>query len=261
MEQVAWTFRYSLEGFLKRTLFVAQTPREEAALVEAVLASWARPDEVARETLPERVRAALQAKTSAFRQTEEGEWQMRLPSEDDLQLRALRYLQETGTPQKQGDILRHLQAATGRGRGELMSRLDLDSDPRFARLEMGEWVLTEWELPTHMNEVAAATMMNDETEVPNMSELATVDTLKEIAADNAKLPVAKMIEGVLTLVNQMATDLSARNRGLADEVVSLFDSEDLDGIKVLMGERKRLEALSVDLEALVAKWSAQEEQA
>ncbi|MGB8954461.1 MAG: hypothetical protein WCC10_03755 [Tumebacillaceae bacterium] len=159
LQQGAWTFRYSLEGFLKRTLFAAGTPLAESVLIDAVLSNWAGSDELSRETLPDRVRAALRARSGAFRPEGEEGWTLRDAQGDELHRGAYAFLKDASTPQKQGDILRHLQAATGRGRGELMSRLDLEADLRFARLETGEWLLTEWEL---INDAVATLMVESE---------------------------------------------------------------------------------------------------
>ena len=168
LQQGAWTFRYSLEGFLKRALFAAETPLAEQELIEAVLCNWAGSDEKSRETLPDRVRAALRARSGAFRPEGEERWTLRDAQGDELHGGAYAFLKDTGAPQKQGDILRHLQTATGRGRGELMSRLDLEADQRFVRLETGEWLLTEWEL---INDAVAALMVESEQRRASLQDL------------------------------------------------------------------------------------------
>jgi hypothetical protein len=146
LQQGAWTFRYSLEGFLKRVLRIATGPMSEAELVEAVHSEWAVQSEKSLDTIPDRVRAALLSRNGCFRKLDDERYALREHSGDDLSERAYEFLKQVGHPQKQGEILRHLQQSTGRNRGELMSRVDLDSDPRFARLEAGEYLLTEWEL-------------------------------------------------------------------------------------------------------------------
>jgi len=327
VQQGAWTFRYSLEGFLKRALYAASAPRTESQLTESVLRDWAAGDEKSRESVPDRVRASLRAKGGAFRLVGDDLYSLREAQGDDLQERAYHFLQESGVPQKQGEILRHLQGVTGRGRGELMSRLDLDSDPRFGRLESGEWLLVEWNL---VNDQIAAWMIElgqrraaredllalvadeehegqgqsavflpeldsrfavvgesvecllvepqaaaaveeavltaerttestQETEETKMNATTALDTtLTETAGEETTVqqPVGELLMDVLAQLVQAADRLQARNNGLAAEVVNLFDSEDLDGIKALMADRKRLEALNNDLHALVVKHAA-----
>lgn len=146
LQQGAWTFRYSLEGFLKRVLRIATSPMSETELVEAVHSEWTVHSEKSLDSIPDRVRAALQSRNGSFRKLDDERYALREHASDELSERAYQFLKESGRPQKQGEILRHLQQSTGRNRGELMSRVDLDSDPRFARLEAGEYLLTEWEL-------------------------------------------------------------------------------------------------------------------
>ena len=125
MQQSAWTFRYSLEGFLKRVLHRAAGPQNETELIESVRSNWAGTDEKSRESIPARVRASLQAKNGHFRRSSMAVV-LRSHVTDDLRDRAYHFVQETGKPQKHGEILRHLQQVTGRGRGDLVSRVHLE---------------------------------------------------------------------------------------------------------------------------------------
>lgn len=330
LQQSAWTFRYSLEGFLKRLLQGSETGRTESELVQEALSGYAAGDEKSLESIPARVRAALNAGHGAFVKTEEERHVLRAPIADELNDLSYRFLQEKGSPQKHGAILRHLQDATRRGRGELMSRVDLDRDPRFARLENGEWLLTEWEL---VNDAVAALMTEfgqrraeradllgllaeEETlqgktlifypeldprfaasgetvdcllvepeaaaavEMPvepiiepetiethtldkpterkedsQMSETMMMDTvITEEKMENASID--QLVTTVLAQLASASTTLTERNQEIPNEVLNLFNLEDLQGIEKLMNQRKRLAELAEDLQAVIAKWSA-----
>lgn len=329
LQQSAWTFRYSLEGFLKRVLHKAAGPQSESELIESVLADWAGEDEKSRESIPARVRASLQARNGAFQKQEQDRYVLRTQKTDDLCDRAYRYLQETGVPKKHGDILRHLQQVTGRGRGDLMSRVDLDNDPRFVRLEGGEWLLTEWELvhdaivnlmvdlgQRRAGREDLLTLIAEEDELrgkhfifqpeldprfavvgdqvdcllleseatasvektDNMEEEPTTETeerqMNDIttAFENAEVAAtAEAVETVETTENRVSTsefvdnallqlagicaDVQRRNEEVPNEVVTLFNLEDIEGIQSLMLQRKRIAALAEDLQAFIAKWS------
>ena len=305
VQQGAWAFRYSLEGFLKRTLFAAGTPLAEPVLISKVASNWAGSDEISRDTLPDRVRAALRARSGAFRPEGEESWTLRDALGDDLHSGAYAFLKDVCAPQKQGDILRHLQGVTGRGRGELMSRLDLEADLRFARLETGEWLLTEWEL---INDAVAALMVEseqrraslqdlldlfgaeqgqqflpeldprfavvgDQVECLLVQSLAAVTaphtyleeseekTMNETAVEfqqaeqETKVPTHALVDMVLAQLTITAKELQTRNQEIPTEVMVLFNEEDLKGIEALMLQRKRLEALTEDLQGLVRKWT------
>ncbi|KEO84452.1 hypothetical protein [Tumebacillus flagellatus] len=347
LQQGAWTFRYSLEGFLKRVLRVAAGPMSESELVDAVQSQWAGLGEKSLDSIPDRVRAALQSRNRSFLKLEDERYELRNAAEDELGERAYEFLKESGRPEKQGEILRHLQQSTGRNRGELMSRVDLDSDPRFARLESGEYLLTEWDLihdavaelmvelgsrraqRTDLLELvnadgifcpeldprfavageivecllvepeaaATAELLTEaapaqpeaepetqpldteldtehetdhvtehetdlETEESSMNALeTTVETTVETTTDETQpaVPTDKLVDVVLQQLTQAAEQLTSRNQELPNEVLSLFNLEDLKGIESLMQQRKRIGALAEDLSALVAKW--REEQA
>lgn len=339
LQQGTWTFRYSLTGFLKRALYVAQAPCSVEELVAAVMEKWAGPDEQTRDALHSRVHASLTMAGGAFASLDGDKHALRQTGGDELLDLAHAFLRVTGRPQKNGEILRHLQQATGRGRGELMSRVDLDSDPRFARLDGGEWLLTEWEpandtivqlmvemgqrrahradllalireeepfqgkhiifhpeLDPRFAEVgeqvdcllvedeaaaAAATeeadiaedhtaqdkILEEQTEEPNMNETATIDNQVTETVDTAEtaaqasangiagIPTAQLVDTILQQLAGTAHELNGRNEQLPNEVLTLFNSDDLQGIEKLMLQRKRIAALSEDLQALVAKWS------
>ncbi|MGZ4112929.1 MAG: hypothetical protein ACXVP5_10890 [Tumebacillaceae bacterium] len=320
LQQGAWTFRYSLEGFLKRLFHVSAGPRTESELVEAVLGEWAGEDEKSRETIPDRVRASLRAKFGAFIQLDDGRFALKTSVGDELQDLAYEFLKQSGCPQKNGEFFRHLQTVTGRGRGELMSRLDLDSDPRFARLEGGEWLLTEWELANEaianlmielgqrrasredllalieddgsnivrifhpeldprfalvdnlvecllVEAEAAATATTEqthteqteldkpekETEESQMNATATFETTTTNDTI-ANVTTSQLVDFVLSQLTQASTELQHRNLEIPNEVMALFNNEDLEGIQALMSQRKRIESLASDLQALVTKW-------
>jgi hypothetical protein len=318
LQQSAWTFRYSLEGFLKRLLHGREAGLGESELVEAVLSGYAAGDEKSLETIPARVRAALNAAHGAFVKTDDERVVLREPLTDELTEQCYRFLQSKGRPQKNGEILRHLQEVTGRGRGELMSRVDLDRDPRFVRLENGEWLLTEWEL---VNDAVAALMtelgqrradrsdllallaeeehwrgktlifypendprfaVSGETvecllvdqeaaertkpivdlsteskEDSDMSETMMMDTVITEEKKESDAKDDALIDSVLAMLTQAIATLNERNQEIPNEVLTLFNLEDLQGIEKLMTQRKRLMALAEDLQALVAKWSSE----
>jgi hypothetical protein len=314
LHQGAWTFRYSLEGFLKRVLRIAAGPMSETELVEAVRSGWAGPSEKSLDSIPDRVRAALQSRNGSFRKLDDERYALREHAGDDLSERAYEFLKESGRPEKQGEILRHLQQSTGRNRGELMSRVDLDSDPRFARLESGEYLLTEWELVHDAvadlmaelsqrradrqdlldlvggdgkfypeldprfavagdtvecllvePEAAAtaelleepsveATTGTNETEESLMNALETMATVDTNTEEKVQVPTDQLVDLVLEQLTQAASELASRNQGLPNEVLTLFNLDDLKGIESLMQQRKRIGALAEDLQALVAKW-------
>jgi hypothetical protein len=309
LQQGSWTFRYSLEGFLKRVLHCAPCPLTEEGLVETVLSEWAGPEQ-SRESIAARVRASLKAANGAFSAVGD-KYTLRQTAGDDLQNHAYQFLKATMRPQKHGDILRHLQQVTGRGRGELMSRFDLDCDPRFARLDGGEWLLTEWEpvndriaqlmveqgrRRAEINELlalleeqgekaehhifypeydprfalagsqvecllvepeaAAALDAVSKTEEQKMTEQTTLEHTHKAEADSlSAIPTRQIVSAVLNQLNQLTEELKRRNQEIPNEVLTLFDSEDLAGIEALMSERKRVGALADDLAHFVAKWS------
>jgi hypothetical protein len=318
MQRGAWTFRYSLEGFLKRSLHSSE-PKTLDELVDAVLREWAGPNErESREAIADRVSAALNARLSAFQKREDERFVLRRAASDELHDRAYAFLKEVGCPQKQGDILRHLQMVTGRGRGDLMSRINLDADARFVRLEGGEWLLSEWEL---LNDAIAALMvelgqrraqaadlialvveedagrmdnakflpeldprftahgdaiecllvepeaaaavdmlagtLQEDTEKMEEQQMNATETIthteeKKIFQD---IPTTELVQTALRLLTDVSAELQGRVADMPKEVLELFNLEDLHGIENLMQQRKRLEALSEDLQRVVAKWS------
>jgi hypothetical protein len=329
LQQGTWTFRYSLEGFLKRVLHSSETPRTESELVEAVLCDWTGEDEKAQSSsITARVRASLRGHGSAFRMLEDGRFALRTESVDDLVDEAYQFLKDSGRPQKQGEILRHLQEATGRERGELMSRIDLDRDARFARLEGGEWLLTEWELVNNAitqlmvelgqrrassedllslieeeDELRGKTLifypeldprfavvdgqvdcLEVQPEAATTAEETVVETLDEttyneepldkqgtdeeeadmtttifegVETNEEKVTVSTgmLVDHVLGQIATAAVELQTRDQEIPNEVLQLFNSEDLRGIESLMGQRKRIAELAEDLQAVIAKWS------
>lgn len=119
-----------------------------------------------------------------------------------------------------------------------MSRIDLERDWRFARLEEGVWVLTEWDLHTAGN--ATNERSGEEVTMNDQMDIVT-DIIIELEAYISKL--------------------QAREKEIPQDVIRKFESEDLQSIQKLMDERKRVAGMVNDLKALAAKWNGQNEAA
>ena len=187
-----------------------------------------------------------------------------------------------------------------------MSRLDLEADQRFARLETGEWLLTEWEL---INDAVATLMVESEQRRASRQDLldlfgaeqgqqflpeldprfavvgdqvecllvesfaaataphtyleeseektmnATEVEFQQQEQQETKVPTHALVDMVLAQLTITAKELQTRNQEIPTEVMALFNEEDLKGIEALMLQRKRLEALTEDLQGLVRKWT------
>ncbi|MFC4768866.1 hypothetical protein [Effusibacillus consociatus] len=234
MQQVIWSFRYSLEGALKRILYENGNPLSEEELAIIVAEEYSFREQRSRETLRMRIHKALNAPHGAFVQDGQ-KWTLRQLESDELHNEVYALFQYYRCPFKQGEVLRMLQQRTQRSKGELMSRVDLERDWRFARLEEGDWVLTEWELDS----------IDDSLE-PVKGE-ATMNQHEDLVT-----LVAAEIEGYLTQLQQ-------RDQEIPKEVIEKFNSEDLRSIERLMGEKKRIAGFIDDLQQLVNKWSQQKE--
>ncbi|MBE3551290.1 MAG: hypothetical protein IMX06_00220 [Kyrpidia tusciae] len=241
-DKAALSYRYSIEGSLKRALFLAGHPLTMSELAAAVKALGR--SELSDEDLQARLQAALTTAAGAF-EYEDGAWRLRKNGGSELGDLALQFLRQAGHPMKFGDILRHLQSVTRRSRGELMSRVDLDGDPRFARLDSGEWVLTDWpETMGSQNEVAVGTEMA-QGEGTTMSGGATEELVTQ---------TVRMIRDQLALLRE-------REQAISREALDCFYQEDLPGIERLMRERRSLTNLIHKLEGVAADLPASEEAA
>lgn len=230
LQRTSSPLRYSLEGFLKRLLYVHGGPMKEADIIQSVKDHWFTDGEKSKEKITERVQKILS--TGPFAQ-KEGGYVLQEAIHDEWHDIAYQFLAQGNMPQKQGEILRYLQQMTKRSRGELMSRIDFDADGRFARLESGEWVLTEWQL------------INDEEEQIVMKEMEGQ-------------PMNGNQDLVTTILSQMASylkQLEERNRQIPEEVMRYFHMDDLKGIEQLMQERKRNVDFFNDLQELMKKWN------
>ncbi|WP_018130398.1 hypothetical protein [Effusibacillus pohliae] len=230
LQQAIGLLRYSLEGALKRILYVQRRPLSEAELEAALAQESSFCEQWSREPLRVRMRKALQAPHGAFVQKNQL-WTLREAESDEVHNEIYALFSQSRVPMKQGEILRILQQRTQRSKGELMSRVNLESDWRFARLEEGEWVLTEWDLETLYQSVETGKeerKMNQHT-----------DLIDLIAAE---------MEG-------FKAQLQQRVQEIPREVVEKFNLEDLQAIEHLMAEKKRIAGFLGDLEQLLDKWS------
>lgn len=231
LNQMVWSLRYSLEGALKRVLFVCGQPQSEADLEREILQHHSFFEHRSREPLRTRIQKALTATHGCFVQNESG-WTLRELEEDPLHEEIYRLFQEQN-PLRQGEILRLLQQRTHRSKGELMSRIDLERDWRFARLEDGDWVLTEWELNT------------------------LTESTKSIKEEPAMNQQTDIVSAIIIELDEYFAKLQARDQEIPQDVIRKFESEDLAAIQALMEERKRVTGLLEDLKTLTDKWNGQ----
>lgn len=236
LDQMVWGLRYSLEGALKRLLYTNTRPLSEEELAATLSQDYLTPKQRSKEPLRMRIHQALTAPHGAFAQSGQG-FTLRKTEEDPLHEEVYRLFQNK-VPLKQGEILRLLQQRTNRSKGELMSRIDLERDWRFARLEEGDWVLTEWDLHT------AGNAANERTE-----EEVTMNEQTDIVTE------------IIMELEAYISKLQAREKEIPQDVIRKFESEDLRSIQKLMDERKRVAGMVNDLKALATKWSGQNEAA
>jgi hypothetical protein len=236
LDHTVWGPRYSLEGTLKRILFINARSLSEEELATVLLQNYRISEQRTKEPIRTRIHKALTAPHSAFEQNGNG-WTLRQTGEEPLHEEVYRLFQKQ-MPLKQGEILRLLQQRTNRSKGELMSRIDLERDWRFARLEEGDWVLTEWDLHTATEEVMERT--KGEGIMNGQQDIAT---------------------SIIMELEAYITKLLVREQEIPQDVIRKFESEDLQSIRKLMEERKRVVSMANDLKVLVAKWSAQNEAA
>lgn len=234
LQQTIWSLRYSLEGAIKRILFVSERPLSEEELETALMQNCVFREQRSKDNLGMRIRKALRAPHGAF-VPEGSNWTLRKTEHDALHDEVFSLFLQVRHPLKQGEILRLLQQKTHRSKGELMSRIDLERDWRFARLEDGDWVLTEWNLDAIEESVQTA---KEEPAMDNRTDLVA-----HIAAE---------LEGYLSQLQQ-------RSQEIPQEVVEKFNLEDLKSIEQLMEEKKRIAGFMNDLQELVARWSQRKE--
>ncbi|MDI3256210.1 MAG: hypothetical protein QJR01_00530 [Kyrpidia sp.] len=232
-DTAARSYQYSIEGSVKRVLFLAGRPMTVGELSEAVKALGR--NDLSEEDLRGRLEAALTTGTGAF-ECVEGAWRLRRGTQSELNDLAHDYLQQAGRPMKFGDILRHLQTMTHRSRGELMSRVDLDGDWRFARLASGEWVLTGWPETLAVVPEAAATAAQTEEEGWTMTGVATEELVLQ----------------TVRMIHEQLRRLRGREEAISREALECFYREDLSGIERLMRERRSVVNLIAKLDEVAA---------
>lgn len=236
LDYTVWGPRYSLEGTLKRLLYTNAHPLSEEELATALIHHNRISEPKTKETIPTRICKALTAPHSAFERSGNG-WTLRQSGEDPLHEEVYRLFRKP-FPLKQGEILRLLQQRTNRSKGELMSRIDLERDWRFSRLEEGDWVLTEWDL--HTDTGAVMERAKEETAMKEQKDIVT---------------------SIITELEATIMKLQARDEEIPQDVIRKFESEDLQSIRDLMEERKKIISMANDLQLLVAKWSGRNEAA
>ncbi|MBX6394243.1 MAG: hypothetical protein IRY98_00775 [Alicyclobacillaceae bacterium] len=241
------SYRYSIEGSLKRVLFEARRPMTVDELLAAVRAMGR--DDLPEDSLRQRLEAALTTGSGAF-VAAEGGWRLRTEVHSELNDLAYAYLSEQGRPAKFGDILRHLQMVTRRSRGELMSRVDLDGDWRFARLESGEWVLTDW--PPEQAETLTA---QHSVQVRDAGSVHSKGEARMVTGSGTELVVQQTIR----VIQEQLKRLRQREEEISQEALQCFYQEDLSGIERLMGERRAVVSLIAKLEDVANSLPASEE--
>lgn len=240
MQQLTWSLRYSLEGFLKQLLQKTSVSVSLDSLVQQTSSEWAANDSKASSTMEDRVIAALSNPNGPFIEVEGG-WRLKSDPLDELHQLARDFLSQHGAPQTHGEILRHIVALTKRSKGELMSRLDLDRYAEFARLESGEWVLSSWAI------------YELDIQQPSQTQQQTKDVKESnIFMDTHKDLVTLMLQELQAFEKQLAD----RNQEIPVEVMALFNQENIPGIEKLMVEKKRNSDFAEDLLQLTGKWLA-----
>lgn len=233
LQQLIWSLRYSLEGALKRVLYENQGSLPADVLETILSDNYSFREQKSKESLRMRIHKALHAAHGAFIQDNDL-WTLRQAEYDALHNEIYDLFLQLRRPLKQGELLRLLQQRTHRSKGELMSRVDLESDWRFARLEDGDWVLTEWDLDS----IDESQQVKEETAMNNQTDLITL-----ISAE----------------MEAFVTQLQQRDQEIPQQVLERFHSEDLKSIEQLMEEKKRISGFLVDLQQLVNKWSQRKE--
>jgi DNA-directed RNA polymerase delta subunit len=206
-------------------------------------------DDLPEDSLRQRLEAALTTGSGAF-VAAEGGWRLRTETHSELNDLAYAYLAEQGKPAKFGDILRHLQGVTRRSRGDLMSRVDLDGDWRFARLESGEWVLTDWSL-----EQVEAQTTDHETQVRNVGSNETEGEENMVTGTGTE----QVVQQTIRIIQEQLRRLRQREEEISQEALQCFYREDLPGIERLMGERRMVVSLIAKLEDVATSLPASEE--
>lgn len=240
MQQLTWSLRYSLEGFLKQLLQKTSVSVSLDSLVQQTSSEWAANDSKASSTMEDRVIAALSNPNGPFIKVEGG-WRLKSDPLDELHQLAHDFLSQHGAPQTHGEILRHIVALTKRSKGELMSRLDLDRYAEFARLESGEWVLSSWAI----------------YELDMQQQSQTQQQTKDVKESNIFMDSHKdLVTLMLQELQAFEKQLADRNQEIPVEVMALFNQENILGIEKLMVEKKRNSDFAQDLLQLMEKWLA-----
>lgn len=239
--QLQMTFSYSLEGALKRILFESPGSLSENEIVSNVETNYSIGEIRAKEPVRARIHKALTAPHSPFVE-DNGGWQLGSANGEPLHDVTYQLFRELQHPLKQGEILRLLQQRTHRSKGDLMSRVNLESDWRFARLEEGDWVLTEWDM-TGSRQTSAAENSQLSAPKEEISSMKSNDIVTSIAVE----------------LQEHLNHLDKRQQEIPQEVIQSFHSEDLKSIESLMVEKKKIEEFANDLRELMNKWSSQKE--
>ncbi|BCJ85345.1 hypothetical protein [Effusibacillus dendaii] len=231
LQDVISLHRYSLEGALKRIFYLRRSSLSIEELETILMDEYSFRESRSKESLRIRLQKSLQAQHGPF--VSDGDrWRLREVDADALHQEIYDLFQQSKQPMKQGELLRMLQQRMNRSKGELMSKVDLQRDWRFARLEEGEWVLTEWDLDT----VDVPKKGKEETKVSQTNDIVEL--------------VTHELEGYLD-------QLAQREQEIPQEVIRMFDLEDLSSIERLMQEKRRISSFASDLREMIAKWSRQ----
>lgn len=249
--------RYTLEGYIKRILYDAGRPISETELTQNIISCLGAPDSELDE-IQVRVHKALTRPNAPFL-VENGSWAVNFNLEkNQLNNRAVESLVLASAPQSYGRILEYIGLTTKRSRGDLMSQIDLDGDPRFCRLEDGQWVLTEWVLdpngyPETASELPFDSLMATPKHKEERIEMSTETELHAITSNEGvkkTLSIADFLNQLFGILNT----LEKRQGEIPTEVVKFFEAENLNAIQSLMTERKDLGELHKDLELLLQKY-------
>jgi hypothetical protein len=98
-------------------------------------------------------------------------------------------------------------------------------------------------------------MSENTTAFENNEVAATAEAEVTTATEETRIATAELVDNVLLQLAGLCADVQRRNEELPNEVVNLFNLDDLEGIQSLMLQRKRISALAEDMQALIAKWS------
>ncbi|UOF89762.1 hypothetical protein LSG31_18085 [Fodinisporobacter ferrooxydans] len=145
----------------------------------------------------------------------------------DLHTVIVTYLEQTHRACTFADILEHLQDTTRRSRGELMSRINLENDSRFIRISDQLWGLADWNHQLLHNDYR----QGEERMLKN-----------------------DVIAPLLQLMSETLSQIQNSEQDIPSQVISLFESEDIQGIQNLMEQKKQFAQFSADLREFLDKW-------